>query len=116
VLYDKLDACTASSFVLFDHTPFALQAERYGIEPLGREEILTTPQGKVHSHRLDYREHDALGRARPLRGGYEVSLWERRRQWYGELPFMERLASEHYLLYASHRGRSGYSLVGTKSQ
>ncbi|MEW6487762.1 MAG: radical SAM protein [Thermodesulfobacteriota bacterium] len=103
-VYPHVGAFTASAFALFEGTGFARRAERYGLIPRGRQEEVRVAGKPIHSTRLDFRERAADGSARPPRGTVEVGEWVRRRRWLGEVPFLEGIACEHYLLHVSpHR-------------
>ncbi|MBM4319417.1 MAG: radical SAM protein [Deltaproteobacteria bacterium] len=105
--YDRLEAMTASSFVLYRGTPFGSRPEHYGMEVVGRE-LLLSPQGRpVHSTRLHYKERAADGSLRPPRGALEVARWEQRRRWLGESSLLEEIWAEHYLLHVAHRHEQG---------
>lgn len=101
--YDHIEAMTASSFVLYDGTPFARRPTHYGLEVTGREVLFTAGGVPVHSHRLLYKERRADGSLRPPRGSLEVARWEQRRRWLGEGSILEDVWAEHYLLFVSHR-------------
>jgi anaerobic magnesium-protoporphyrin IX monomethyl ester cyclase len=98
-----LDALTASAFVLFADTPLAQQASRYGLLVQGAHTIIEGESGAVHSKRLMYREAGSGKESRPPRASLEVAALQRRMQWLDELPLLNRLCAEHYLLHAGHR-------------
>jgi hypothetical protein len=100
-VYPYIAAMTASSFVLFDGTPFARHPSKYGLLPAGPQTVLQMPRGDIHSRRLSFKEGTVEADARLPRGPGEVALWEKRRPWLGPPPFMESLTCEHFLLYSS---------------
>lgn len=100
-VYDKVDALTSSSFMLFDHTPFARHPERYGLQVTGCEPLLTVRDVIVNSDILHFKEAAADGSWRKPRGPLEVAEWSNRRLWLGDIPIWEHLPAEHYLLYTS---------------
>jgi len=101
-VYPHVEALTASVFVLFARTPFAVQHRRYGMEITGREKLFVTAAGAVHSNRLSFRRLGESCVASPV-GLQELETWQRRRPWLGPPSFLESLGAEHYLLYAAHR-------------
>lgn len=105
-VYPSTDALSASSFVLWAHTPFARSAPQLGLHVSGAEEILRIQGAPLHSHRLKYLETGTDGSLRPPGGPQEVIQWERRRRWMGEASFLEHLPCEHYLLYAARRAQT----------
>jgi hypothetical protein len=106
-VYDSVDAMTASAFALFENTAFARRAARYGLEA-GEPEVEFTVGGRpVRNRRLRFRERTADGSLRPPRGPVEAGEWQARRRWLGEVPFLEGVACEHYLLHVSRRASRG---------
>lgn len=103
-VYPSADAMTASAFALFEGTPFARAAARFGLVPQGAEEEVRVAGAPVRSRRLRFREVADDGSLRPPRGPVEVGQWQRRRAWLGEVPFLEGVACEHYLLHVSPPG------------
>ncbi len=109
-VYPFLDAMTASSFVLFEGTSFARQPGRYGLQINGPMPLFTRHGIPVFSKRLDFRrseETTATGRHSPSVARRELERWAQRRAWFGEVPFLEKLPAEHYLLYASRQAAHG---------
>ena len=106
-IHPNIDALTASSFTLFAGTPFAAQPARYGLV-VGEPQTILTPRGRaaVHSHRLAFQVMEPDGAVAPPRGPAEVQAWQRRTAWLPQLPFVNELCAEHYLLYVSHTGVS----------
>lgn len=102
-VYADIDAMTASAFALFRNTPFARNARRFGLTVAGPHEELRVGERPIHSSRLHFREIGEHGGLRPPRGPVEVGEWLRRRRWLGEVPFLEGVACEHYLLHVSRR-------------
>jgi anaerobic magnesium-protoporphyrin IX monomethyl ester cyclase len=101
-LFPDLDAVTASSFVLFDGTAFGRRPSSHGLVSLGNQVLFGAGDGAVRSFRQELAERGQHGEVRPPRGPLEVSAWEQRRRWLGELRF-DHLCVEHYLLYAARR-------------
>ena len=101
-IHPSVDALTASSFVLFEGTPFAAHPARHGLK-LGRPQTILTPGGRaaVHSHRLAYEVIELDGALGPPRGPAEVQAWQRRAAWLPALSFVNQLCAEHYLLFVS---------------
>ncbi|MBE0616729.1 MAG: radical SAM protein, partial [Proteobacteria bacterium] len=100
-VYPTVDAMTASAFALFENTPFARSAPRFGLAVTGLQEEVRVGSHPVRSRRFGFREQAADGSLRPPRGAVEVGEWQRRRQWLGDVPFLERVACEHYLLHVA---------------
>lgn len=101
-VYQYCDDITGSSFKLFDKTPFAIMADKYGLKITGRETIFSVNENEVHSLRLFFKEKAADGTYRAPRGRLEVDRWKWRRQMMRfDSPFTD-LCCEHYLLYARH--------------
>ena len=94
---------TSSRFQLFDRTPFAVQAAKYGLRVTGREVLLTRLGREVHSQRLFHREKAADGSWRPGRGALEITRWEEFRRWTRTESDLDDLCCEHTLLYAARR-------------
>ncbi|MFH1715853.1 MAG: B12-binding domain-containing radical SAM protein, partial [Planctomycetota bacterium] len=101
-LVDFVDAETHSSFQLYDKTAFACQAKTFALKIAGREILVSTEHGIVHSNRLFYQEQDGNGTVRPPRGPLEIARLERRKLWDREHSIFQYLWCEHYLLYAAH--------------
>jgi radical SAM superfamily enzyme YgiQ (UPF0313 family) len=105
--YEHIETMTASSFVLYDGTPFGNRPEHYGMEVVGRE-VLVSPNGRpVHSNRLHYKEKAEDGSLRPARGSLEVARWEQRRRWLGDASLLDDIWAEHYLLLVARRHERG---------
>ncbi len=102
-VYPYVDAMTASAFVLFERTPFARRAEHFGLAVGGAEIELRVAGHPIRSRRLAFRERCADGALRPPRGRIEADAWHARRRWLGEVPFLEQVACEHYLLHVAAR-------------
>jgi hypothetical protein len=102
--WGDLDALTASGFVLFADTPFGREPGRFGLEVTGVEEVLRIGDRAVHSHRLSFLERASDGTLRPGRAGVELAAWERRRRWMADLPILDRLPVEHYLVWLDREG------------
>ena len=100
-IYPNLDAMTGGAFVLFEGTSFARRAVNLGLEVTGRGVILAGQGGELHSGRLSFLERSWDGSLRPRRGPLELAVWQQRNRWLGELPLLNRLCAEHYLLHAS---------------
>ncbi|HCF95826.1 MAG TPA: B12-binding domain-containing radical SAM protein [Verrucomicrobia bacterium] len=98
-VYPSIAAMTASSFVLFDGTPFARNPSKYDLEITGHQDLLHLPGGHVRTRRLHFHT-TASTEALPSRGQLEIARWERRRPWLGDPPFAESLPCEHFLLYS----------------
>ena len=102
-VYDSLDGLTASTFVLFGNTHFARNARRYGIYIDGPGVLINSGSSAVRSARLKFRELASDGSLRVPRGALEVSRWQRYRRWLGEVPLLEQLPPEHWLIHVSGR-------------
>ena len=100
--FPYLDAVTASSFVLFDNTPFGRRPRDHGLLALDQQHLFGEGDRAVRSLRRRHRELDRDGGSRPPRGSLEIAAWQQRRRWLGELAF-DHLGVEHYLLYADQR-------------
>lgn len=96
-----VDAIMSSSFVLFDGTPFARAATRFGLVVTGRQELLRLAGRPVHSSRLSFMTRASDGTLVPPSGPIEVSRWMQRRRWLGALSPLESLCCEHFLLYST---------------
>ncbi|MFI4911378.1 MAG: radical SAM protein [Sedimentisphaeraceae bacterium JB056] len=110
---DVLDYCddfTASSFKLFDQTPFASQAAKYDIKITEQEVIFTRKGVDVHSMRLIFKEKAADCTYRTPRGPYEADKWRRRKKMMGLNSVFTDLCCEHYLLYANQM----HSIINNK--
>jgi hypothetical protein len=102
--YPSLASLTTSRFVLWEHTAFAREAKRYGLELLGREHILEAEGGAVPWYRLRFRERTGDGASRPPRGPFEAECWECRRRWLGARPLDHLGSAEHVLLHTAGFG------------
>ncbi|HSH69464.1 MAG TPA: radical SAM protein, partial [Deferrisomatales bacterium] len=102
-VYPWVDAMTASPFALFGGTPFARRAEHFGLVVTGADEELRVAGVPVRSTRLHFGERSTDGGLRPSRGAVEVGMWQGRRRWLGQIPFLEGVACEHYLLHVASR-------------
>ena len=100
-IYDMAGAISASAFVLFDGTHFARNASQYQLHVDSPHELLRVDGKPLYSRRLKFREISSDGSLRPPKGALEVSEWTRHRRWLGEIPLLEQLSSEHYLLHVS---------------
>ncbi|MFO7912671.1 MAG: radical SAM protein [Desulfotignum sp.] len=98
-VYDSLDGLTASAFVLFDNTHFARNARRYGMHIDGPGVLINSSGTAVRSTRLRFREMASDGSLRASRGGLEISRWQGYRRWLGEVPLLETLPPEHWLIH-----------------
>ncbi|WP_320044647.1 hypothetical protein [uncultured Desulfobacter sp.] len=58
----------------------------------------------VYSFRLKFKEIASDSSLRTPRGAYEVARWQRFRKWLGDLPLLEQLPTEHYLIHVSASG------------
>ncbi len=105
-VYPSVAAIKSSSFVLFDGTPFARDAARFGLVVKGRQELLRIAGRPVHSSRLNFMTRASDGTLVPPPGPLEVSRWMQRRRWLGELSLLESLCCEHFLLYSAHAAAS----------
>ena len=94
---------TSSRFQLFDRTPFAAQAARYGLRVTGREVMVARLGQPVHSLRLFHQERADDGSWRPGRGALEVARWESFCRWTRAASDLDHLCCEHTLLYAARR-------------
>ncbi|MFH2091222.1 MAG: radical SAM protein [Pseudomonadota bacterium] len=99
--YDTTDALSASAFVLFEGTHFARNARQYNLHINSPHELFQVEGKPVRSRRLKFKEISFDGSLRASRGALEVSEWTRHRRWLGEIPLLEQLPSEHYLLHVS---------------
>jgi hypothetical protein len=100
-LDSSLDAMTQSCFVLFEGTPFANQAERFGLVNKGNLELVRVDGKKVRSMRLAFAEVGSDGSARPPRGPIEVAAWNKRRVYMCTKSVFDDLPAEHYLVMAA---------------
>ncbi len=100
-VYPSVAAIKSSSFVLFDGTPFARDAARFGLVVTGRQELLRIAGRPVHSTRLHFMTRASDRTLVPPPGPLEVSRWMQRRRWLGELSLLESLCCEHFLLYSA---------------
>lgn len=94
---------TSSRFQLFEKTPFAAQADRFGLRVTGREVLLERNGQKVHSLRLFHQERASDGSWRPPQGSLEVARWDSFRRWSGLHSPLDDLCCEHTLLHAARR-------------
>ncbi|MGA1876128.1 MAG: B12-binding domain-containing radical SAM protein [bacterium] len=99
-VYPEVDTFTASSFVLFQGTDFARQARQFHLLITGRQELFRLGEHPVHSTRLTFMQKDSSGSLLPPIGPTEVSRWMQRRSWLGEIPLLETLCCEHFLIYS----------------
>lgn len=99
-VFPYIDAMTASAFVLFDNTPFSRNAKKYGLEVIGNDKLLEVNGNPVHSAKLRFKRQGEPGNSESPLAAEEIELWERRKVWMPELPFIGRLCCEHYLLYS----------------
>jgi len=106
-VHDAVDAVSASSFVLWEGTPFARNPSAYGLRRIGAEEILRVNGAPLRTRRLVHMDVSPDGSLRPPGGPQEVIAWEKRRRWLGAPSFLERLPCEHYLLFAARRWETG---------
>lgn len=102
-LGEAAGSVTSSRFQLFEKTPFAAQAERYGLHVAGREVLFRRNGQEVHSLRLFHQELATDGSWRPPQGSLEVARWENFRRWSGLYSPLDDLCCEHTLLYAARR-------------
>ncbi|MBA3009926.1 MAG: B12-binding domain-containing radical SAM protein [Proteobacteria bacterium] len=100
-IYDTAGALSASAFVLFEGTHFARNARQYRLHVDSPHELLRVDGKPLYSRRLKFREISYDGSLRAPKGALEVSEWTRHRRWLGEIPLLEQLCSEHYLLHVS---------------
>ncbi|MDD4816446.1 MAG: radical SAM protein [Victivallaceae bacterium] len=98
--WDHIDAMTASAFVLFDQTAFGLHPERYGLEVIGENPVLTVNGRTICDRKLRFRRAGEFGRGESPLAAYEIDAWESRKAWLSPLSFRGRLCCEHYLLYS----------------
>jgi len=104
--WDAIDGMTASAFVLFDHTAFSRNPEKYGLRILGRSPILEISGRPIHDLKLRFRRDTETGDEESPLAAEEIATWQRRQEWLAPLPFHGRLCCEHYLLYADARWSS----------
>lgn len=103
-LSSQVDAFTASSFQLFEGTPFWHKRGTLYLEPYEREVLVTMSDHKVHSHRWQYYFLDEDRNRCIPPGPTEVEQWKRWAFWSrGGTTFFETLPSEHYLLFATKK-------------
>lgn len=101
VLSARVDAFTASSFQLFEGTPFWVKREALQLDITEREVLLTIGNKHIHSNRWGYYFLDGNECRIIPPGPSEVDQWKRWAVWVrGGETFFETLASEHYLLFA----------------
>ncbi len=108
-VYPYADAITASSFVLFQGTPFAQNPERFQLAVTGLEPLLTLNGHPLHTTRHHHQDITTDGRHTAPIGPMEISQWHQRRRWYGPIPFTESLPCEHLLLYSAERQAQGHN-------
>lgn len=101
-LHPLTDSLTASQFVLFHRTPLARRPARFQLQVVGTKHVLKVGQQLVRSTRLIHRDLDGQGEVLPNRGEVELRAWEQRCRWLGQLPFVDELCAEHYLLFVAH--------------
>ncbi|MGD9548354.1 MAG: radical SAM protein [Candidatus Krumholzibacteriia bacterium] len=94
---------TSSRFQLFDRTPYAVQAAKYGLRITGREVLFARGDRPVHSLRLFHQERAGDGAWRPPRGSLEIARWKEFCRWTRPASEMDGLGCEHTLLYAAPR-------------
>jgi len=109
--WTNIDGMTASAFVLFDQTEFGSHPERYGLDVLGKNHILSVQGHPIHDLKLRFRREGEPGRSESPLAALEIEKLERFKAWLPELPFHGTLCCEHYLLYAdalqtNHRPRT----------
>lgn len=98
---DSVDAFTASSFQLFEGTPFYNKRDKLMLETTEREVLFEINKRKIHSNRWGFYFLDEAKRRVVPPGSKEVDQWKRWAVWArGGVSFYETLPSEHYLLYA----------------
>lgn len=102
--YPSFSGLTASAFVLFEKTYFARNAGRFGIHIEGRMPLINSNGRGVRSFRLKFKEIASDSSLRTPRGAFEVARWQRFRKWLGDLPLLEQLPTEHYLIHVSASG------------
>jgi hypothetical protein len=102
-VYDDVDAMTACPFQLYEGTPFARRADALGLMVDEQPTLLRVGAHPVRSRQLLFRERARDGGSRPPRGPLEADQWRQRRRWLGEVPFLESMLCEHYLLHVSRR-------------
>ncbi|MFH1152755.1 MAG: radical SAM protein [Pseudomonadota bacterium] len=100
-IYGSMSAMSASAFVLFEGTYFARNARQSGMHVDGPQELLRVDGVPVRSRRLKFREISDDGSLRAPRGSIEVSAWMQHRRWLGDVPLLEQLPCEHYLIHVS---------------
>lgn len=104
VLSAKVDAFTASSFQLFEGTPFWIKREALQLDITEREVLLTIGMKHIHSNRWGYYFLDGNDLRIVPPGPSEVDQWKRWAVWVrGGETFFETLVSEHYLLFATKK-------------
>lgn len=102
--YPSFSGLTASAFVLFEKTYFARNAGRFGMHIEGRTPLINSNGRGVCSFRLKFKEIASDSSLRTPRGAFEVARWQRFRKWLGDLPLLEQLPTEHYLIHVSASG------------
>ncbi len=102
-VYDDVEAMTACPFQLYAGTPFARRAAALGLMVDEQPTLLRVGSRPVRSRQLLFRERARDGGQRPPRGPLEAAQWKQRRRWLGEVPFLETVLCEHYLLHVAHR-------------
>lgn len=103
-LSSDVDAFTASSFQLFEGTPFWVKRDALSLDITDREVLLNIGSEIIHSNRWGYYFLDAEEMRIVPPGPSEVDQWKRWAVWVrGGETFFETLPSEHYLLFATKR-------------
>ncbi|MCF7975514.1 MAG: radical SAM protein [Phycisphaerae bacterium] len=106
-VYPDADAITASSFVLFEDTPFAKAPDLYDLVVEGKQILLSINSLPIHTTRLTHQTLTLDGLITAPIGPMEIAQWIQRRRWYGSVPFTEHLPCEHLLLYSAQRQAQG---------
>jgi hypothetical protein len=106
-VYEYADAITASSFVLFEGTPFAQAPDLHDLIIEGRQVLLSINSLPIHTTRLTHQILTLDGLITLPTGPSEIAQWTQRRRWYGPVPFTEHLPCEHLLLYSAQRQAQG---------
>jgi len=102
-IHGDISAMTASSFALFSTSPFGRHPEKYNLKAHAPQEEVRINGLPVHATRVDFSEIATDGTLRPSRGPIEVAAWNKRRRWLGDVPFLEGVPCEHYLIFVSGR-------------
>ncbi len=99
-IFPYIDGMTASAFVLFDGTPFSRNPSRYGLEVIERDALFNVDGNIVNGTKLKFKREGEYGMSESPLATQEIDMWERRKVWLPELPFIGKLCCEHYLLFA----------------